>query len=128
MVRIVLDKQEVNGLKEWFAEYVETFRSDNHEIHQNIELKKGHTKRVYNEILKIGAQLELNPEEMNLAETIALFHDVGRFEQYFRYKTFSDNLSEDHAELGIKILERHGVLDKLDAETRGADKMCNKVT
>lgn len=122
MVRIVLDTQEVNGLKEWFAAYVETFRSDNHEIHQNIELKKGHTKRVYNEILKIGAQLELNPEEMNLAETIALFHDVGRFEQYFRYKTFSDNLSEDHAELGIKILERHGVLDKLDAETRGVIK------
>ena len=93
MVRIVLDTQEVNGLKEWFAEYVETFRSDNHEIQQNIELKKGHTKRVYNEILKIGAQLGLNSQEMNLAETIALFHDVGRFEQYFRYKTFSDHLS-----------------------------------
>jgi putative nucleotidyltransferase with HDIG domain len=118
VIRIILDKEEVNGLKEWFAAYVETFRSHNHEVQQNIDLKKGHTKRVYNEILKIGAQLGLNPEELNLAATIALFHDVGRFEQYSRYLTFSDRLSEDHAELGIKILDQQGVLDKLDAETR----------
>jgi|WetSurMetagenome_2_1015567.scaffolds.fasta_scaffold271157_1 putative nucleotidyltransferase with HDIG domain len=117
VVRIVLDKQEVNGLKEWFAEYVETFRFDEPEYQQNIDLKKGHTKRVYNEIIKISTELGLNDEEMNLAGTIALFHDVGRFEQYSRYRTFSDRLSEDHAELGIKILDQQRVLERLDFET-----------
>jgi len=117
VVRINLNRQEVNGLKEWFAEYVETFRFEEPEYQQNIDLKKGHTKRVYNEILKIGNQLGLSEEEMNLAETIALFHDVGRFEQYSRYKTFSDRISEDHAELGIKILDQNGVLERLDNET-----------
>jgi putative nucleotidyltransferase with HDIG domain len=118
VVRIVLDKQEVNDLKEWFASYVETFRFEESEYQQNIDLKKGHTKRVYNEIIKIGRQLELPEEELNLAETIALLHDVGRFEQFTRYKTFSDRVSEDHAELGIKILEQHRILETLDGETK----------
>jgi putative nucleotidyltransferase with HDIG domain len=115
--RIVLEKQQVNDLKEWFSEYVETFRFEEPEYQQNIDLKKGHTKRVYNEIIKIGTHLGLKHEEMNLAETIALFHDLGRFEQYRRYKTFSDRISEDHAELGIKILDENRVLEKLEVET-----------
>lgn len=116
-MNIVLDKSEVIDLKNWFSEYVETFSSDDKELQQNIDLKKRHTKRVCNDILKIGRQLGLSEEAMNLAETIALFHDVGRFEQYSRYRTFSDRLSEDHAELGIRILNQSLVLDKLDHET-----------
>jgi putative nucleotidyltransferase with HDIG domain len=114
VVRIVLDKQEVNGLVEWFTSYSETFRFEEAEFQQNIDLKKGHTKRVYNDILKIGRQLGLADEQMNLAETIAILHDVGRFEQYSRYRTFLDRASEDHAELGIRILDQNGVLEKLD--------------
>ncbi|MBK7711617.1 MAG: HD domain-containing protein [Bacteroidales bacterium] len=116
-MRIILDKSAVIDLKAWFSEYVESFSSDDKEVQQNIALKKGHTKRVFNEISKIGTQLGLNEEEMNLAGTIALFHDVGRFEQYSRYRTFMDSRSEDHAELGIKILDQHNVLKNLDAET-----------
>jgi putative nucleotidyltransferase with HDIG domain len=116
-VRIVLDKSEVTDLKKWFTDYVQTFRSDDKEIQQNFDLKQGHTKRVCNEILKIGRQLGLNEEELNLAETVALFHDAGRFEQFSIYRTFLDRLSEDHAELGIKILDKYGILDKLDHET-----------
>jgi hypothetical protein len=117
-VRIVLDKKEVDDLKQWFSEYVKTFRSDEMVFQQNINLKEGHTKRVYKEIIKIGKQIGLNEEELNLAETIGLLHDVGRFEQYSIYRTFLDRGSEDHAELGIKILEQQGVLDKLDIETK----------
>jgi hypothetical protein len=117
VVRIVLDRKEVDDLKEWFADYVLTFRSDDADVQQNIDLKVGHTKRVYSEIIKIGTQIGLTESELNLAETIGLFHDVGRFEQYARYRTFMDRLSEDHAELGIKVLEKHEVLDKIDTGT-----------
>jgi hypothetical protein len=121
-VRLELNKGEVIGLKSWFSDYVQTFRSDNKDLQQNFDLKQGHTKRVCNEIIKIGIQLGLNEEELNLAETVALFHDAGRFEQYSVYRTFLDRLSEDHAELGIKILDRHGVLDNLDPETSAVIK------
>jgi len=81
---------------------------------ENIILKEKHTIQVCKEILKIGEQLGLNDNELRLAEIIALFHDVGRFEQYARYKTFVDRESEDHAELGVKILEENRVLNRFD--------------
>jgi len=43
---------------------------------------------------------------------MALFHDIGRFEQYARYGTFNDSISENHAGLGLRELAKHEVLSK----------------
>ncbi len=112
-MNILLTKKEVEDLKIWFGNYVKTFKYDDPEVQQNIDLKKQHTKRVCEEILKIGIQLGLNENELNLAETVALLHDIGRFEQYHKYRTFSDNNSDDHAEMGIRMLDHKGVLNNL---------------
>jgi hypothetical protein len=48
---------------------------------------------------------------MVLAETMALFHDIGRFKQYTVYGTFKDVDSENHALLGLRELVTHNVLD-----------------
>ena len=40
-----------------------------------------------------------------MAEFIGLWHDIGRFEQFRKYKTFNDLESEDHAELSVLLLE-----------------------
>ncbi|MGB7296939.1 MAG: HD domain-containing protein [Candidatus Aminicenantales bacterium] len=77
-------------------------------------MKEDHTRRVGKEILNLGKRLGLNADQLRLADIIALLHDVGRFEQYARYKTFMDGKSEDHAELGIKILNEYGVLEPFD--------------
>jgi len=106
--------ERLTELKDWFTNYVHTFQYSNPEIQQNIDLKEGHTMRVCKEILYIGEHLGLNDDELRLAEIIALLHDVGRFEQFARYKTFLDRNSENHAELGIKILEKSGVLESFD--------------
>ena len=53
----------------------------------------------------------MNGKDLRLAEAIALFHDVGRFEQYARYHTFVDRRSADHAWLGVEILRKEGELD-----------------
>jgi putative nucleotidyltransferase with HDIG domain len=113
---ITVSDDIVSDMKNWFASYVNTFKFDNNELQQNIEIKREHTERVTGEITNIGKQIGLNENELNLAEIIALFHDIGRFEQYKRYNTFSDNKSEDHAELGIKILVNYNVLGMLDKE------------
>ncbi len=114
MRRILIGKECLSDLKNWFANYASTFRCDDTDVRQNIDLKEMHTMRVCGEILHIGEKEGLSDDELRLAETIALFHDVGRFEQYARYRTFMDWKSENHAELGAKILEKHGVLDSLD--------------
>lgn len=114
----MIDQETFLELKTWFFVYVKSFQSENSEHQRNLDLKEDHTKRVCDEIKEIGNSLALNEEELRLAETIALLHDIGRFEQYHRYKTFSDIKSENHAALGIKVLSDNGVLNGLDPSTR----------
>jgi len=109
-MQILITLESLNELKDWFAIYVHTFKNSDPEIQQNIDMKEEHTMRVCNEIGTIGKQLGLNDDEQRLAEIIGLLHDVGRFEQYTHYKTFMDQKSENHAELGIKILAKFDVL------------------
>lgn len=113
-MNIVIDKKIVADLKSWFDNYVSTFNCTDKELQRNIVIKKEHTERVTHEIINIGRELRLNDSELSLAEIIALFHDIGRFEQYDRYRTFSDHKSENHAELGIEILKRNDVLGMLE--------------
>jgi hypothetical protein len=114
----MINQETVSTLRAWFSDYVKTFRSGDQEHDRNIDLKDGHTRRVCAEIKDIGKSLRLNLEDLFLAELTALFHDVGRFEQYARYGTFSDHKSEDHAKLGVKILQKNDVLKGLDPSTR----------
>ena len=115
---IIIEQQKVNDLKNWFDRYVQIFMNGDEECERNVVLKMDHTKRVCKEILNIGKQLGLNDNELCLSEVIALFHDIGRFEQYARYRTFVDRQSENHAELGIKILKRNDVLNGFDNPTK----------
>jgi len=111
-----INQNNVSDLKNWFTGYVKEFRYEDYESQQNIDLKLQHSQRVAEEITAIGKQMGLNDNELNLSKIIALFHDIGRFEQYDRYRTFSDHRSEDHAELGIKILKRQNILEIFDAD------------
>ncbi|MCE5344992.1 MAG: HD domain-containing protein [Bacteroidales bacterium] len=113
-----MDVKELYDLKIWFTNYVSTFNFSNPDLQQNINLKEEHTKQVCRNIILIGKQIGLNDDELRFAEILALFHDLGRFEQYSKYRTFMDSRSEDHALLGIKILEKHNVLRQFDDELK----------
>ena len=105
-----MDKCIVEHLHSWFSDYVSGYYSEDTDIDFHIRLKELHTLRVCSNIMSIGYDLKLSECELYLAETIALLHDIGRFEQYKKYRTFSDGKSQDHALLGISILEMEGVL------------------
>lgn len=106
-------------LRAWFADYVRRFDSEDPMVQQNMDLKAEHTRRVCKAILDIGQSLDLSDEDLCLAEASAWLHDIGRFEQYSRYRTFADYKSENHAELGVKVIGANHVLDRLDsASTR----------
>jgi len=109
-----ISRSTADTLKGWFVNYVQKFDLGIEEWQQNITLKEQHSKRVSVEICHIAECLKLGEDELRLAEIIGLFHDIGRFEQYARYKTFVDGKSENHAELGVKILEEMRVLENLD--------------
>ncbi|MBC8182962.1 HD domain-containing protein [candidate division KSB1 bacterium] len=113
-----METKELESLKMWFTNYVQEFDSDDKDISKNLALKLEHTKRVCKEIVGLGKELQLNEGQLCLAEAMALFHDVGRFEQYTKYRTYLDMKSENHAELGVKVLNKNQVLKNMQAEER----------
>jgi putative nucleotidyltransferase with HDIG domain len=111
--RYRINEECLTRFRSWFINYVNSYPAAD-----PVTLKKEHSLKVCQEILSIGSQLNLDAERMLLAETVALFHDIGRFEQYSRYGTFVDRKSENHAELGVKVLREKEILDLLDKRSR----------
>jgi len=92
------------GLRQWFQDYIRSFDRSDADVLRNFNLKEHHSYRVCDEIVAIARSLNMDAEDTALAEIAALFHDVGRFEQFFRYRTFMDPASEDHCALGVRVL------------------------
>ena len=105
-----MDQTESEKLMKWFFEYTDQYIAADPANQEAYELKRAHSLRVRDNCWAIGITLRLNEQEMAVARAIGLVHDVGRFEQFRRYNTFSDAKSENHAELGAAVLRAGGVL------------------
>jgi len=88
--------------KKEFIKYTENYDLKN----ENIERKQLHSLRVMEISKQIAQGLELSQKAIDLAILIGLLHDIARFEQYTKYKTFSDLQSIDHGDLGAEILQK----------------------
>jgi len=102
----------------WFEAYYRSQADDAPEDAVHLELKRLHCCKVRNEAAALAESLELSPRLGELAAIAGLCHDVGRFPQYRRYKTFSDSQSVNHARLGTATLSRHGGLGDLSRRDR----------
>ena len=89
-----------------FNEYVKPYDIKNGKI----ELKIKHTFKTVEVAEKIAKDLKLTEEQILLAKLISLLHDIGRFEQLRIYDTFKDKDSIDHADFGVKILFKDGLI------------------
>lgn len=114
----MISESTVEQLTTWFVSHADTFSSTDPDLQFNLTLKKEHTFRVVDEITAIGSALGLPASDLAIARVAALMHDVGRFEQYVRYKTFADRDSADHAQLALDLIRKEGVLSSLDVADR----------
>ncbi|WP_031483462.1 HD domain-containing protein [Maridesulfovibrio frigidus] len=101
-----------------FKEIFKSFSSPylkvaNEREHSDYQLKYDHSLRVFENCQGICESLDLTPEQTQTAEIAALFHDTGRFPQYFKYKTFKDSDSCNHATMGVKQIIRGKLLRDL---------------
>ncbi len=128
----MVSQQYLEKAKSWFGQYTQGFLIDEPEFDQNIILKREHTYRVCDEMVSLCESIGLAGDLARAAEISALLHDIGRFEQYRTYKTFVDKQSENHAELGLKIIDRLELVDGLAKETQQLIKVAignhNRVT
>ncbi len=112
-----LGRPERDAIRGWFDRYVQTYTDGGGPDAGPMVLKRDHSLRVCEEIVRIGESLNLDGPDLLFAETIALLHDIGRFEQYAVHRTFADRKSVNHAELGAQVLNQRNVLAGLDGET-----------
>ena len=113
-----MDDEDLQYFHEWFELFLAPYYESSEYVQDNIRLKEGHTRRVCANSLHLAGELGLVRDQNRIAETSALFHDLGRFEQFRRYGTFDDRRSENHARLSVRLLHREGVLSRLSTPER----------
>ena len=90
----------ITKVREEFEKYL-----DNYENHDDpgFKLKVVHTYHVVDNAKQISTNMNLSQTDIELAQLIAYFHDIGRFEEL---RVFKDFVSErnDHALFGSKVL------------------------
>lgn len=87
-----------------------------------IKLKAAHTYRVASLCEEIAKSIGLSDEDVTIAWTSGMLHDIGRFEQVKRYGTFFDSESIDHAQLGADLLFHEGLYEKFIPDGAASQK------
>lgn len=100
----------------YFDEYVKKFDMNTIEINY----KYHHSYRVMDNMVKIAKGLNLNKNDIELAKYIGLLHDIGRFEQFSKHKTFKD-IQLDHGDYGVKIIKENDILKKINIKKEDYD-------
>ena len=113
-----MEPEQLEKFKAWFDDYVAGFYGDDPYVNANLKLKEDHTRRTCAEMLYLAEELALPENQKRIADVIALFHDIGRFTQFVKYRTYNDPRSENHCLLGLDVLRQTNVLEPVAAEER----------
>ena len=110
-----MNRNHVRYFQSWFNDYVSNFYSKGQDQENDwaIQLKEEHSWKVREEIMLISQRLNVSEDDILIAEVLGLLHDIGRFYQYQKYRTFRDDLSEDHAKIGARIVANSHILKDL---------------
>lgn len=109
-----MNTSQLDALFSWFDSYVEPFLLTDEEGAKNIRLKIEHTQKVCAAMKLLATGEGLGENETLIASAVALLHDVGRFPQYRRWRTFLDSASDNHARLAIDVIREEQILADLD--------------
>lgn len=110
-----MKQTDLDELYSWFDTYVEPFLETDEEGARNIQLKIEHTRKVCEAMVQLSAGEQLSDNEARVASAVALLHDVGRFPQYRRWRTFRDSDSDNHARLAVDVIREQNILAALDS-------------
>lgn len=105
---------DIKKSKDEFMKYTNNYGIEN----ENIDRKIYHSLRVMEISKKIATNMGLVNEQIELATLIGLLHDIGRFEQFKIYQTYSDLESIDHGDLGADILKQNNFIRNFIKEAK----------
>ncbi|MBN2454981.1 MAG: HD domain-containing protein [Sedimentisphaerales bacterium] len=113
-----MEQEKLQELELWFNNYVSGFYGSDEYINNNLKLKEEHSRRTCQEMRYLIKTLGLEDNLGKVALVTALLHDVGRFEQFVKYRTYNDFKSVNHCLLGVKVLRESKVLEDFDPAQR----------
>jgi putative nucleotidyltransferase with HDIG domain len=90
----------INQFKEYTQSYLNKVDEN---VKPKIQLKINHSLEVMNIAERIGRSI-FDIKNTTFVKICGLYHDIGRFEQFYKYNTYWDKDSIDHGELGSKII------------------------
>ena len=102
-----------------FDRHVARFRGPDGSLPFALAAKFAHTGEVCEITEKIVAgEARFSPRDTLVFRLCALFHDISRFEQYDKFKTFLDRHSFDHGDRSAALIDELGLVPDLSAEDR----------
>lgn len=107
----------VNLVAERFKAFAGSYITDGEDAFA-YRLKIDHTLRVLDIAERLCRDADLGAETTQASRLAAILHDVGRFPQYQRYRTFRDADSANHAALSVVHTLREGLLDRAPSPVR----------
>lgn len=111
---------DIEFFQTWFEDSFASYLEQDSKVNANLQYKREHSYRVRDNCIALANAEKFTQNQTLIATAIGLLHDVGRFAQYAKYRTFKDSITEDHADLGLAILARHSLLDRLSLEEQAA--------
>ena len=112
--------QDISWHEDFFTRFFEEQLAQEHEDKTPMYLKHEHSLRVLaharfltetDSFAALAAKLPCGPAQAVRSTLLAaLYHDIARFPQYLRWRTFRDKDSINHGIFGVKTLKQSGVL------------------
>ncbi len=98
----------------------EKYIKENYDIdNEKIRHKLNHTYNVVENARIIATDMDLDNDNIEVAMVIALFHDIGRFEEAIDKNSFREDIIKyDHAALGVKLLFEDNLIRKFIKEDK----------
>jgi putative nucleotidyltransferase with HDIG domain len=113
-----VERKQLEKFRSWFNNYVGDFYNNDDFVNAHLKLKQEHTLRVCREMQFLTNELGLAENQKLIAEVIALFHDIGRFKQFIKYRMYNDVKTVNHSLLGLEVLKEEKLLQAVDKEER----------
>ena len=104
--------------KKYFDDYVKKYLDlcKNEDERALVEYRIAHTYRVRDNMVRIAKSCNLLDSDLKIAEIIALFHDIGRFKQFYLYGTYDDKVSVNHAIYSANVVKEDNILAEFSKE------------
>ena len=103
---------------DWFTAYAAAERAREQGDPSPMDLKLKHSLEVLANARHTVEGEGFDAPTARLCLLAALYHDVGRFEQYLRYHTFRDRESCNHGQMGVRVLKAQRRLEHESPEAR----------